>query len=344
MSKYWERRYEQLKLTAMDTADESIKRLSGEYLHSLQQLQTEVESWYHRYAQSNNMTLADARKQLDKRELKAFKMTLHEYIKLAKKQDLPQKHIQALENASIRVRLDRTQQLLLQVMHYVSVVTKEQENEITRLLKKVYRDSTYKTAYETQTMMSKYKNVPLLDEHALDEIVHKPWTDDGEEFSTRIWSNGNELVNTLQREITKSLLVQEGDGKLAERIAKRYNVAFYQAKRLAETETAYIQEKASYEQYKSLDVKKYQILATLDRRTSEICRELDGKIVNMKDFKVGVTAPPFHCHCRTTTIPYIKGVTDVEDTRAMRDENGKTVYVDSKMTYNEWYKKYVTKE
>ena len=340
MSKYWEKRFEQIKLDAMSKSDVMVEDLASTYAYSLQQLQKEVEDWYHKYAKDNHITLSDARKQLDKRELKAFKMTLNQYIRMAKEQNAPDEHIKMLNNASIRVRLDRSQQLLLQVTHYVTMLANTQNVEMSKLLSDVYFSSTYKTAYETQSMMSKYKNVPLLSDEAVTYAISKPWTSDGKEFSSRIWDNRDDLVSTLQREITRSLLIQEGTGKLADRIAKRYNVSFNNARRLAETETAYIQEKASFEQYKELDLEQYQILATLDNRTSPTCRHLDGKIVDMKDYKVGITAPPFHCHCRTTTIPYIKGITDVDDTRASRDENGKTKYVPN-MSYYDWYSTYV---
>ena len=340
MSKYWEKRFEQIKLDAMSKSDVMVEDLASTYAYSLQQLQKEVEDWYHKYAKDNNITLSDARKQLDKRELKAFKMTLNQYIRMAKEQNAPDEHIKMLNNASIRVRLDRSQQLLLQVTHYVTMLANTQNLEMSKLLADVYFSSTYKTAYETQSMMSKYKNVPLLSDEAVTYAISKPWTSDGKEFSSRIWDNRDDLVSTLQIEITRSLLIQEGSGKLADRIAKRYNVSFNNARRLAETETAYIQEKASFEQYKELDLEQYQILATLDNRTSSTCRHLDGKIVDMKDYKVGITAPPFHCHCRTTAIPYIKGITDFDDTRASRDDTSKTKYVPN-MTYYDWYSTYV---
>ena len=133
--------------------------------------------------------------------------------------------------------------------------------------------------------------------------------------------------------------MKEGSAKLADRISKRYYVSFSDARRLAETETAYIQEKASFEVYDRLGVEQYQILATLDSRTSYICRHLDGKVFDRKDAKVGVNTPPFHCYCRTTTIPYIEGITD-GGTRAARDRNGKTEYIPD-MTYDEWEKNYV---
>ncbi len=55
--------------------------------------------------------------------------------------------------------------------------------------------------------------------------------------------------------------------------------------------------------------------------------------------------PPFHCYCRSTTIPYIDGITDgADDTRAARDPvTGKTVFVEGDLNYEEWHNKYVVK-
>jgi hypothetical protein len=60
---------------------------------------------------------------------------------------------------------------------------------------------------------------------------------------------------------------------------------------------------ASQQVYKAnQDVtQKYQYLATLDSRTSAICRSLDGKTFKYGD---GPT-PPVHFNCRSTTIPVI---------------------------------------
>ena len=80
-----------------------------------------------------------------------------------------------------------------------------------------------------------------------------------------------------------------------------------------ETETAHVTEKAILESYQRTGVDEYEILATLDNRTSEICRELDGKRYNVKDAVPGVTMPPFHPWCRSTTVPYIPEVTEVAD-------------------------------
>ena len=55
----------------------------------------------------------------------------------------------------------------------------------------------------------------------------------------------------------------------------------------------------------------------------------------MKEFEPGVTAPPFHVNCRSTTAPYFDDEFSLGE-RAARGEDGKTYYVPSDMTYKEW--------
>ena len=177
----------------------------------------------------------------------------------------------------------------------------------------------------------------------IETAVSKPWASDGKDFSQRIWENKTQLMNTLQTEMARSFMIGEGVAPLINRMQKRFNVSFSNARRLVETETAYVQEKAMLDTYDALDVEQYQILAVLDLKTSDICRHLDKKVFDRKDAKPGITMPPFHCYCRSTTIPYIEGITDnQEGMRAARDlSTGKTVFVEGDLHYEEWYNKYV---
>ena len=92
-----------------------------------------------------------------------------------------------------------------------------------------------------------------------------------------------------------------------------------------------------------MEVEKYQILATLDNRTSDICQDMDGKVFDFKDYEIGTTAPPFHVNCRSVTIPYFDD--EEEGERAARDpETRKTIYVSDKMTYKEWKQKFLVEK
>lgn len=105
------------------------------------------------------------------------------------------------------------------------------------------------------------------------------------------------------------------------------------------TESAFFASAAQQKAFSDLDVELYEIVATLDMNTSEICQELDGKVFDMKDYQVGVSAPPFHPWCRSVTAPYFED--DDDSMRAARGADGQTYYVDGKTKYADWYDKFV---
>ncbi len=339
---YWEERFKRLKTAEMRKAERANADLARAYRETLRQLRAEVEQWYDRFAKENKISLAEARRILDNRELKEFKMTLADFIKEAKRLDLDPAHIRMLENASMRVRLTRSQEIYLKTAQYVEKLAKTQGLELGGLMRDVYTDSVYKTAYETQKVTG-FENFRAVRERQIEEAISKPWAPDGADFSSRIWKNKTQLINSLQTDITQSLMTGSSTAQLSEKIAARFNTSYNQAYRLVETETAYIQERAMLDTYDELGLEQYQICAVLDSKTSEICQNLDGKVFDRKDAKPGITMPPFHCHCRSTTVPYIEGLLD-DGGRVARDpETGKTVEIPD-MTYKEWKAKYVKPE
>lgn len=341
MSNYWQRRFEGMKEDAMTDAEDFNDELKERYKEVMEELKKDVEAWYERFARENNVSLADARKQLRAGELKAFKLTLKEFEKLAKQEDLSDDLIKMLDNASIRVRMSWAEELYISMVMRVEQVMKSLR-ESEDLLKDVYEDSYYRSQYEIQSQTG-YTPVKQLPYETIDEVLKNPWANDGKIFSERIWGNQQQLINTLRMELAQSLMLQEGGAPLVVRMMSKFDVSFNQARRLVETETAYVQEKAFMDGMGNLGVDYYEIVATLDSRTTPLCRRFDGKIYARKDAKPGVTMPPFHCYCRTTTVPYLPGISDDEEgnTRAARGEKGKTKFVPASMTYEEWEKGYV---
>ena len=106
------------------------------------------------------------------------------------------------------------------------------------------------------------------------------------------------------------------------------------------TECSYFASVGQKDCFKDLDVEKYEIVATLDNKTSHICQEMDGKVFDMKDYEPGITAPPFHVFCRSTTAPYFDDEIDFSS-RVARDRQGKTYNIPASMTYGDWYKIFV---
>lgn len=83
-------------------------------------------------------------------------------------------------------------------------------------------------------------------------------------------------------------------------------------------------------------VKGYEVVATLDNRTTATCRGLDGR-----EFKIGQgPLPPFHVGCRTTTTAVLDERFDFLDQGAKRPVVGekKIGQVSADKTYYEWLK------
>ena len=99
---------------------------------------------------------------------------------------------------------------------------------------------------------------------------------------------------------------------------------------------------ATHAGYKEDGVEKYQILATLDSKTCDICGDLDGEVYEVEKEAVGVNMPPFHCFCRCTDVPYYDDDGRPGEKRVGRDlETGEDIEVSADMTYKEWRKQYV---
>ncbi|NLJ95646.1 MAG: minor capsid protein [Clostridiales bacterium] len=139
------------------------------------------------------------------------------------------------------------------------------------------------------------------------------------------------------------MLIQGRNPKtLVKEFSKTFDTKEYEAYRLLHTEGSFIMGQGTLAGYQEDGVKKYRILATLDVKTSDKCRGMDGKEFNVEDAVVGVNYWPFHPHCRTTDVPVYEDDDLSEETRTARDPvTGKTHDVKADMTYEQWHSKHI---
>lgn len=336
---YWRKRFEQLEEAQNNKSVKYYLELEKQYKLAINSIEKDILAWYNRFAKNEGISLLEAKKLLNTRELEEFKWSVEEYIKYGKENAINQKWMKELENASARVHITRLEALKLQIQQQVEVLYGNELDGIDKLMRDIYTSGYYHTAFNVQQGVNVGWSLMSLDTNRINKIISKPWATDGLNFSERIWGKHRPtLVNELHTKLTQSIIRGENPKNLVNDFAKRFKVSKSQAKNLIMTESAFFASASRKDCFSDLDVEKYEIIATLDLRTSNICRELDGKIFDMKDYQVGITAPPFHCRCRTTTAPWFE---DEEGYRAARGEDGKTYYVPSSMKYNEWYEKYV---
>lgn len=341
MADYWEKRFEYLEKMLHDKATDYYDNLVKQYEIAMKRIDDDIEKWFYRFAREENISLADARKLLRSDELKEFKMSVEEYIKKGKTLNYSDEWAKELERASARWHVSRLDSIKLQLRQHAEELYGYEDETISGLLSEVYEDGYYHSAYEIQKGVGTAWTLTAIDENRIEKLLAKPWTPDGMNFSKRIWGKHRpELVSYLETELTQTIIRGEAPQELINNITKKFKVKRSQAANLVMTETAYFHSVSQKDCFDDLGVTKYQIVATLDMKTSDICREMDGKIFDMKDYQIGVTAHPFHNRCRTVEAPYIM---DIESYRIARGKDGKTYKVPSNITYNEWFDKYVKK-
>ena len=286
------------------------------------------------------LVLADAKKLLKSDELQEFKWTVEEYIKLGMTGD-PQWH-RRLENVSARVHINRLEALEIQLREQVERVYSGREQATKEFLSSIYEDNYYRNVFEVQKGFGVGSTFTLLDQKRIDQVIQKPWTLDNRTFSDRIWTNKQGLVDSLNRHLTQMIARGEAPDRAINAIAKEMGKDKRAAGRLVMTEAAAFSANARADAHAELDVEKFEIVATLDSKTSDICQDMDGEVFREKDRQIGVTCPPFHPYCRSTDVPYFDDEFSQGGMRAARDpETGETYKVPANMKYEEWYQKHV---
>ena len=320
------------------------KDVQRQYIRATNSIQMDIIRWYQRLADNNDISYAGAKKLLKKNELKEFRWTVEDYIKAGEENAVDQRWMKELENASARHHISYLEAMKLQMQQHAELLSTEFEGGMTDYLRKSYGEQYYHTAYEIAKGTGMGSNLVQLDNRKMDVIIRHPWAQDGANFSDRIWTNKGKLVRNLHTGLTQNIIRGASPQKAIDSLSKTMEVSRSQAGRLIMTESAAISSAAQKDCLKELGVEKYEILATLDGQTSEICRDMDGKVFDMKDYRVGVTAPPFHPNCRSTTVPYFDDEFTEGEQRAARDGDGETYYVPADLKYKDWKRKFVVEK
>lgn len=343
---YWARRMEDLNEAELRKGEAYIKAQNAEYDKALARIRKETEAWYARLAKNNGeISMAAARKLLTDNELKEFHWSVEDYIKVGRENAIDQRWMKQLENASAKAHISRLEELELKLQQEVELLTARRANGSTEVLGDIYKEGYYKGIFEVQRGVGEGVPFAGLDARQIDKVLAKPWAPDGRNFSARIWGERDKLLSELQTVLEQDLIGGEPSDKVIADFAKRMGVSKSVAERLILTEAAYFSGQSRIDGYKQQGVQAYKFVATLDKRTSEQCRRMDGEVIPLSEAKPGVNYPPLHAYCRSTTIPVYEDEGEAEPgERAARGKDGKTFSVPGNMSYKEWAAKYAPKD
>lgn len=329
---YWEMRALLQEQAAKEKGSKFLKDLAKMYNISLKEIQKDIEKWFKRYAKEEGITLAEAQKRLTSGETIGYQLAMEEVIDEAENESFKK----YLKHKYMSERVTRLDSLKNQISVQLEILAESKDIQTFEYLKSTYKDNVFlnKPNINIQSTFHKFS------ETAIEQTVLKPWS--GKSFSDRIWSDTEKLIDEVQGVISVGLVQGHGIDKMSRKIARRMEVSQNRAKTLVRTETNYILSQATFDTYENFNVEKYEFLATLDYKTSEICQSLDKEVFFVKDRQVGVNCNPMHPNCRSTTIPYFED--GVEGMRIAKGADGKSYYIKDSVSYREWYDSLSTEE
>lgn len=349
---YWTTRSIRAFEAQENNLTDQMKIVRSAYIDCGERMSTELNSFYQKYAKDNKIDLADAQKMLNTKsdmtpdeahtaQQVAYAQALAKYKAAQAQGGNVEAALKQLKAASSKANVTRLQSLMSKINSHLTETTANVENTIGQTLQDSYDAQTLINAYTLKETTGISVDFGTVGGDGLSKVSKMKWL--GGDYSNRIWDNKAKLMQTLESLIPQEFVRGRGSSDLARLIQEKMNTSYSNANRLARTELNFVSNQASRDFYAKLsdvseEFNKYEYLATLDNRTSEICGELDGQVFEHSKAEVGVNFPPMHPYCRSTTIPYFSDENLYGTSpRIARDlKTGKSYLMTDKLDFKEW--------
>ena len=302
MNEYWKKRNSELLKIHAQRADSIESELKKEYEKSINGIKIEIESFYQRYADENGITMAEARKQLSREELKGFKLSLEEFREKAL-DNADGKWTTMLDNEYMRSRVSRLEALKYQMRGEVELLKQKQEDKFSSSLKKAYSDTYYTTNKHIADSVDYAVNFAKFDRDTVKNAIYEKWLD-GSNFSDRIWNDKQKLLRELNTNLVQGITRGDSPDKMIKNISSRMNVSKSRAAALYQTEYTHIMVDARLRSIMDAGCDEYEIDENMDSDICDECASMHGQHFKLSEYQQGITAPPFHTRCRGTITAY----------------------------------------
>lgn len=336
---YWDRRARQRMAVYHRTADSTIKTVTQAYDKAGADLEDAVQRIFDRFARNGNLSPDEARRLLNESIPRNEWEEIRAQLARIKDPDIRRRLLARLNAPAYAARITRLQALKADLYVKSKIIADAELEQSTNGFVGTINEAYYRSMFDLQRGLGVGFDFAALPIKTVETILKRPWS--GEHYSRRIWHNTDVLAEQLSDVITAGFMSGAGLRNMRIEIEDRMNVGKHAANRLIRTETTYMANAAEMESYQEAEIDRYRFMATLDNRTSPMCRQHDLKIYAVKDARPGKNMPPLHPYCRSTTIAYFgDDELDGIKRRARDPKTGKTDSVPANMSYEEWKAKY----
>lgn len=325
--KYWEDRAAGRMVSYTAKAESAADTLGKAYYATARYLQGEANDVFNAFTDKFELSIAEAETMLknapNKSMFEQMKTALATCTDEQKKQQLET----LLSSPAYAHRIGRLNDLDSKISDMCSRLASAEIGVDTEHLGNIIQNAYMQTVFDVTKGADYRAAFDLIPESRVKAILSTNWS--GQMLSQRVWDNTNALADGLKHDMLVGIMAGKSEQHMADDIMNRCGVGAFEARRLVRTETTCVANMAELYGYKELDIDEYEFSACLDSRTSDLCRELDGKVFKRNSAQSGVNLPPMHPFCRSTTLPVLPSEEDLDKELAgLGDEIGADVDFD----------------
>lgn len=321
----------------MEDAEKTAKEIADLYAKATREINYQIGEIFDRFVNKHDLSEEEAKRLLGMLRDPADIQSLMDRLKADPKNA---ELLAELESPAYRARIERLENLQTEIDRMMQDVYNQEKVVSSEHYANVFNNAYYRNIYEIQRAAGFQFSFSTVDFATLNQMLAMEFL--GSNYSKRIWKNTDALAKDVKEQLILGFLTGKTESDMAAEIANKYATGSYAARRLIRTESNFQATQGQKLAYEDADLELYQIVATLDLRTSEICREMDGKVFPVAKMQSGENAPPFHPFCRTTTVAYFEDDDLAALKRRARNPlTGQNELVPADTTYAKWYEKNV---
>ena len=260
-------------------------------------IDSDIRSFYSRYATSEGITLAEAKRRADKLDMEEYARKAERYVET---KDFSEQANEEMKLYNMTMKVNRLELLKANIGAEMTAGYNDIEKMMGDALTKRTLEEIERQAGILGITIN--NNAELANSIVNASFHNATWSD-------RVWASQEELHAKVAQNLTKGLIQGVNSRTLASNLipliqddVKNKRAA---AERLMRTELARVQIDAQKRSYIEGDYEEYEIIC--DFQACHICKPYDGKHYPVDKMEIGENAPPFHPNCRCSTAVYVGG-------------------------------------
>jgi SPP1 gp7 family putative phage head morphogenesis protein len=336
---YWEKRAVDLEKLTQDRADVDVMHVNKLFDGAIEIIEKQIDEIFDKYARDSGLTQDSALKLLNEKQTDTLRRNLMTTLAQCQEEVARQAILARLNAPAYAARISRLEALKDLVYSQAYMVGADAHRRLENRLIDTYEQSYYRNIYDMQRRIESGFDFTKLADRDVQAAIETEWA--GSNYSKRIWKNTDMLAKSLEQVITQGLMTGQSIRNMDLALEAKIDGGRYNINRVIRTEVNHCCNQGTLMSYKAAGTLRYIYLATLDMRTSSICRSLDKEVFFVSKAEVGVNFPPMHPNCRSTTMAYPEDGIFPKERTARDQETNKNIHVPFEMSYAQWYRKYV---